>query len=349
MWGLYDTRQQIDWESTEGRVAGVQWAGWAYTLLLLPFACGGAVWLRRRGGPWGLLTAMLAMVTVTAALTYGNERFRIAAEPALAVLAAVGAMALLSWWSARRRGEPATASGSGSGDGPTEQGRPRNDRLEGLRAIAALSVMGTHLGFASGLTFRSHFGAYFARMDIGVAIFFVLSGYLLYRPFIRADLEDRRSPHLGAYFWRRTLRIVPAYWVALAAIPIVLGIDKIRTLGDLVIYGGFLQIYDQGRALGGITQAWSLCTELSFYLALPVYAWLVRRYAAPAHLVAPRRAGRPVSRVGALPHLALRRRAIGGHDRLGVVAGQRRPVRPRHGGGARRDGIRPSPPAGHDP
>ncbi len=276
VWGLYDTGQQIDWEATEGRVARVQWAGWAYTLLLLPFAAGGAAWLRRRGGPWGLLTAMLVMVTVTAALTYGNQRFRIAAEPALAVLAAVGAMALVSWWSARRRGDHRPVSDPD--EAPTESRAPRNDRLEGLRAVAALSVMGTHLGFASGLTFRSHFGAYFARMDIGVAIFFVLSGYLLYRPFIRADLEGRRSPHLGAYFWRRTLRIVPAYWVALAAIPIVLGIDKIRTFGDLVIYGGFLQIYDQGRALGGITQAWSLCTELSFYLALPAYAWLLRRY-----------------------------------------------------------------------
>ncbi len=277
VWGLHDIGRQIDWESTEGRTTGAQRAGWAYTLALIPFAVAGAVWLRRRHGPWGLLTSMVVMVTFTAAVTYGNERFRIAAEPALAVLAAVGAMATIRALADRRRPPPPVGV-PGADPTPTERGRPRNDRLEGLRAVAALSVMGTHLGFASGVTFRSSFGAYFARMDIGVAIFFVLSGYLLFRPFVRADLDGRPSPHLGAYFWRRTLRIVPAYWLALAAIPLVLGISKLHSLADVVIYGGFLQIYDQGRALGGITQAWSLCTELSFYLALPLYAWVLRRY-----------------------------------------------------------------------
>ena len=68
--------------------------------------------------------------------------------------------------------------------------------------------------------------------------------------------------------------------VAIAGIPLLLGIDKIRSFTDLVVYGGFLQIYDDQRALSGITQAWSLCTEMSFYLALPLYAFAMRRISA---------------------------------------------------------------------
>lgn len=275
VWGLYDVDQQLNWEATEGRIASVQRVGWAFTLALVPFAVGGAVVLRRRGGPWLLLAAMPAMATSTAVATYGSQRFRIAAEPVIVVLAVMGAGVVLARLRASRA-DVETIETAGTTPVP---GHPlaRNRGLEGLRALAALAVMGTHLGFASGATTRSGVGPYLARLDIGVAIFFVLSGYLLYHPFVRSRLRDDPAPDTRAFLWRRALRIVPAYWLALAAIPLVLGVDKIRSAADLVIYGGFLQIYDQDRFLGGITQAWSLATEMSFYLALPLYAVAVRR------------------------------------------------------------------------
>lgn len=277
-WGLYDLDTQLEWEATEGRRAGVQRAGWAYSLALVPLAAGGAWALRRRGLPWALLVAMPAMATFTAATTYGNQRFRVAAEPALVVLAVAGVAALVH--ARRDRTVPRTDEPGGVLESSGVGGEPRNRRLEGLRAVAAFAVMGTHLGFATGTTFSTEVGAYFARMDIGVAIFFVLSGYLLHRPFVRSTLAGTPAPAVRAYLWRRALRIVPAYWIALAGIPVLLGIDKIRSLGDAVVYGGFLQIYDDDRALRGITQAWSLCTEMSFYLTLPVYAFALRRLGA---------------------------------------------------------------------
>lgn len=281
VWGLYDIDQQLSWEATEGRVESVQRAGWAFTLATIPFAIYGALALRRRGAQWGLLVAMPAMATFTAGATYGNQRFRIAAEPVLVVLAVVGAAALLARIRARERAGPQPgvdpAIELAGGEPVPGHAEPRNRRLEGLRALAALAVMGTHLGFASGETFRSGLGAYLARLDMGVAIFFVLSGYLLYRPFVRSRLRDARPPLVRAYLWRRVLRIVPGYWFALAAIPVVLGVSKISSFTDLIVFGGFLQIYDETRALSGITQAWSLCTEMSFYLALPVYAFALRR------------------------------------------------------------------------
>jgi 4-amino-4-deoxy-L-arabinose transferase-like glycosyltransferase len=94
VWGLYGTPTQVAWESTEGRLPGVQWAGWGATLLTVVLAIPGAIVLRRRGGPWLLLLAPVAMVTATAAVTYGNQRFRVAAEPALLVLAATGVICM---------------------------------------------------------------------------------------------------------------------------------------------------------------------------------------------------------------------------------------------------------------
>ena len=43
------------------------------------------------------------------------------------------------------------------------------------------------------------------------------------------------------------------------------------------MYLGFAQIYSPDHVLTGITQAWSLCTEMSFYLLLPLWAGLVGR------------------------------------------------------------------------
>ena len=54
--------------------------------------------------------------------------------------------------------------------------------LTGVRAVAALSVMGTHAAYGTGTYNHGYVGLIFARMDIGVAVFFVLSGFLLFRP-----------------------------------------------------------------------------------------------------------------------------------------------------------------------
>jgi peptidoglycan/LPS O-acetylase OafA/YrhL len=62
--------------------------------------------------------------------------------------------------------------------------------FDGLRALAALSIVLTHVAFASGANSPNVLGAFFARMDGGVAMFFVLSGFLLYRPFVLAHLHD---------------------------------------------------------------------------------------------------------------------------------------------------------------
>ncbi len=149
--------------------------------------------------------------------------------------------------------------------------------FDGLRALAALSVVAVHTTFVSGFTGRSGFGNYTARLEIGVSVFFVISGFLLYRPFALGHFDGRSTSMRG--FWSRRLkRIIPAYWAAFLIVTYVMHADKVRHgWGALAIYLGFAQIYSPHYVLTGITQAWSLCTEMAFYLALPIWAWCVGR------------------------------------------------------------------------
>ena len=99
-WGLYAPRQQVDFESLEGRPRAWQRLGTLMFWVLAPLAIAGAVALRRRRRPLWPLAATAVTVTAVAASTYGQQRFRIAAEPAILVLAAVALDA------ARRRVRP---------------------------------------------------------------------------------------------------------------------------------------------------------------------------------------------------------------------------------------------------
>jgi peptidoglycan/LPS O-acetylase OafA/YrhL len=156
----------------------------------------------------------------------------------------------------------------------------RADRFplfDSLRAIAAISVLGFHAAFFQLVTSDTPIRAYTAHLDVGVTIFFLISGFLLYRPFVRARLKGEESPHVGAYAWRRFLRIAPAYWVALTVVAIWLGLSGVFTASGIPTYYGFAQIYDAKTSLGGIGQAWTLCVEVTFYAFLPLWALLMRR------------------------------------------------------------------------
>ena len=75
---------------------------------------------------------------------------------------------------------------------------PRFALLDGARALAALLILVTHTAALTGFNAANPLGAWTARMDSGVAIFFVLSGFLLYRPWVAARLEGRPRPRVRA-------------------------------------------------------------------------------------------------------------------------------------------------------
>ena len=151
--------------------------------------------------------------------------------------------------------------------------------FDGLRAIAAIVVLLTHVSFVTTAN-RVVGGSYFARFDSGVAIFFVISGFLLYRPFVTAALSGEPAGSTGAFLWRRALRIFPAYWLAALSIALVFGVKPWDGLGDALAHLALVHIYDADTVVSGpISQAWSLGTEITYYLALPLLGWAAVRLA----------------------------------------------------------------------
>jgi peptidoglycan/LPS O-acetylase OafA/YrhL len=150
--------------------------------------------------------------------------------------------------------------------------------IDGVRAIAALTIFAFHVFFHLGLLNTDLLSRYLGNLNVGVPIFFVVSGFLIYRPFVAKRFAQESSPETEPYAIRRALRIVPAYWVALVIVTLILGLEaSVFTPSGIVTYFGFLQVYDIGTVVGGIGQAWTLSIEVSFYIALPIWAFFARR------------------------------------------------------------------------
>jgi peptidoglycan/LPS O-acetylase OafA/YrhL len=163
--------------------------------------------------------------------------------------------------------------------------------LDGIRAFAVAAVVATHAAYWTYRYGRGPGSGMLARLDCGVALFFVLSGFLLVRPWLVAAATGGRAPAVRVYFWRRVLRILPAYWVAVAFAFAVLHDNRDITGADWTRHLLFAQIYHLGWMRAGLTQTWSLCTEVAFYLLLPVLgvlalAWSRRFGWHPARLLA---------------------------------------------------------------
>jgi peptidoglycan/LPS O-acetylase OafA/YrhL len=152
--------------------------------------------------------------------------------------------------------------------------------VDALRAIAALSIVGYHLAFLLGGFDLDVAGRWLARLNVGVPLFFAISGFLLYRPWVAARLAGEPPPSTRRYAVRRTLRILPAYWLALTAIALLAGRSDVFSWPGALVHFGLLQGYDADRFTGGIGQAWTLTIEVAFYALLPLLGLAMRRVAA---------------------------------------------------------------------
>jgi peptidoglycan/LPS O-acetylase OafA/YrhL len=162
--------------------------------------------------------------------------------------------------------------------------------IDGLRAFAALAVLFSHTAafsvtagsIDSGVYKLSTFG------DQGLTLFFAISGFLLFLPFVSALLADRPMPSIRRYFANRGLRIFPAYIVIFF---LVLAAGALSIHGNTVHYvrADIGRISDPSvfvpnvflvqslvpHANGtGIIPAWSLTAELTFYALLPLVGYL---------------------------------------------------------------------------
>jgi 4-amino-4-deoxy-L-arabinose transferase-like glycosyltransferase len=107
-WSVFRPTDMIDYNEGEGRERWVTTLGLIAYYPILIAAIGGVVVLWRRHVAWWPLLVPVVIVTVASALTYGQTRFRVPAEPSLVTLAAVGVTALITRrWSPRP--QPASA------------------------------------------------------------------------------------------------------------------------------------------------------------------------------------------------------------------------------------------------
>ena len=152
-------------------------------------------------------------------------------------------------------------------------------QFDGLRALAVLTVMVDHFSADVPnfpLPDSIHLGA------TGVRLFLVLSGYFITASLRRArDRMDAGELSAGktmaAFYWRRFLRIGPAYLV-FAAIALLLDLGAIRHNWAWVFTGtvNWLIAWNDQWPLA-ISHLWSICVQEQFYLFWPLLILLLPR------------------------------------------------------------------------
>lgn len=172
--------------------------------------------------------------------------------------------------------------------------------LTGIRAVAALLVLLTHAAYTTGKYTHGFVGLMYSRTEIGVPVFFVLSGFLLFTPWVRALAQGSPGPSLRRYAWHRVRRIMPAYIITVLAAFVLYhfrtagpnpGHTWMGLLRNLTLTTIYTDNYLFSWLHQGLTQMWSLAVEVSFYVALPALAYVLivlccRRRWRPGVLVA---------------------------------------------------------------
>ena len=161
------------------------------------------------------------------------------------------------------------------------------DVLDGVRAIACLSVIEYHVHYwiarsfnLSAVTGQLGFAIVMSGWS-GVTLFFVLSGFLLFIPYAKSLLFENQWPAARTFYWRRILRIVPGYYISLALLivfthPEYLRLDHLKSLGLFLTF--LMDAPSTYQQING--PFWTLAVEWQYYLVLPLlclgFSFLVR-------------------------------------------------------------------------
>ena len=144
--------------------------------------------------------------------------------------------------------------------------------LEGIRGLAAVGVLTTHVAFVTRSSTGSPIKRLFGRLDLAVAVFFAKSGFLLWRA--HADHARRDRPGTARptreYLRSRLVRIMPAYAVLVAAAMLLLEQNHVNGPASWIANLTLTQIYTSNFLVAGLTHAWSLAVEMAYYLAFPL-------------------------------------------------------------------------------
>ncbi|TYZ07817.1 acyltransferase [Hymenobacter lutimineralis] len=152
--------------------------------------------------------------------------------------------------------------------------------LTGFRAVAALLVFLFHYRTAAGWLpsgLEDAWRALASQLNLGVSLFFTLSGFLLGRLYYAAPWPGARR------FWqRRFARIYPLFFLLTTLQflfhPALKGLRPAVWWPQYLLNVSLLKGFSHRWHLTGIGPAWSLTVEECFYLLLPVLLWLAYRF-----------------------------------------------------------------------
>jgi peptidoglycan/LPS O-acetylase OafA/YrhL len=283
-------------------------AGWAVLLL----AAIGATTRRARAVPWAVWAIPVTLFVFTIFFLPFSIRYRALMEPFLLLL--VACTVVTAFDRVRAGFHPPEVTGTAPAPAPAStrsrplvadpeagvtphdpaEGGHRAHNLDVLRAVAALMVLEGHAYNLSGLGIplvATNLSEVLLNLSVtGVWLFFVISGYVISRSFVRALLADEDLPSIGRYAIRRVARLFPLYWLALVAAIVTVGREGAR-IWDLAAHVLLLHNLVPGEQLAILPAAWTLGLELLFYVSVPAAAIALARRRRSGGLTAQELAG----------------------------------------------------------
>lgn len=160
--------------------------------------------------------------------------------------------------------------------------------LDGVRGLGCLAVVVGHVAITYSP--KTHDKAFLGMLGLALILFFALSGFLLFLPYVRrltAEASSAAMPSTSQYALHRVLRVFPGYLVIFLICNFVLravyvenpviqqrgtdqGTGMITHPGELLANLTLVQTYVPQYMQTGINPSWSLTLEIAFYLSLPL-------------------------------------------------------------------------------
>jgi peptidoglycan/LPS O-acetylase OafA/YrhL len=146
--------------------------------------------------------------------------------------------------------------------------------LDGMRAVAICLVIIAHLADSGTLPIATHLER-LQPGNLGVRVFFVISGFLITSLLLNESRNTGRID-LRAFYVRRFFRIMPAFWVFLATVALLIPLGVVTArYSDLVT--SFFYLSNYLRTTGAVGHTWSLAVEEQFYLLWPALVFFAPR------------------------------------------------------------------------
>lgn len=175
-----------------------------------------------------------------------------------------------------------TATPAAVEPGAVASGPTRFTCFDGLRILGMLGVLCFHTAFATGAdqNGQTWYGQLLSNAQVAVPMFFVISAFLLTRPFLLRVFQERPPAKATPWLRRRLIRVYPTYWFILTFVVVFLGVNLNGAKNAFLYYSLLFPFARTDVALGfggtaGIADAWFLTTDIVFYFLIPVLIFVL--------------------------------------------------------------------------